>query len=294
MPQVHANGIDLEYDERGDPSEPAILLIMGLSAQMTAWDDRFVGELAGRGFRVIRFDNRDIGLSTWFDEAGVPDPVEVLATGRMPEPAYTISDMADDAAALLDALGVDRAHIVGASMGGMIAQTFAIAYPDRTLTLTSIMSTTGNPAVGQPKEGVPEELFLSPAPANADEAADAGVRTWKLIGSSGFEFDEDRIRGLARASYERALHPEGVIRQGLAVLLQPDRTEALAQLTVPTLVIHGEVDGLVDVSGGRATAEAIPGSELWTIPGMGHDLPPVLFAEVADRIAALAGRAGPG
>jgi pimeloyl-ACP methyl ester carboxylesterase len=289
MSKVHANGIDIEYDEHGSAADPAILLIMGLSAQMTVWEEEFVDELVKRGFRVIRFDNRDIGLSTWFDEAGVPDPTEVAVTGQMPGALYTIRDMADDAAGLLDALGVAQAHIVGASMGGMIAQTFAIAHPDKTLSLTSIMSTTGNQSVGQPHEGVAEKLFMSPAPQDADEAADAGVRAAQLIGSPGFKLDEDRIRSNAVRDYKRAFHPAGVLRQAMAVLTQPDRTEALGNLAVKTLVIHGESDPLVDISGGRATAEAIRGAELWTIPGMGHDLPPELYSDVADRIAALAG-----
>lgn len=292
MPRLHAHGIDIEYDEHGDPADPVVLLIMGLSAQLTMWEEDFVVELAKRGFRVIRFDNRDIGLSTWFDEAGTPDPAAALAGGGLPEPAYTMSDMAEDAAGLLDALGVARAHIVGASMGGMIAQTFAIDHPDRTLSLTSIMSTTGNPGVGQPRPDVAQALFLAAAPTNAEEAADAGVKAWKLIGSPGFRFDEERIRRNASAAYERSVHPAGVLRQALAVMTQPDRTEALGALTCPTLVVHGEADPLVDISGGRATAEAIPGAELWTVPGMGHDLPPELYAEVADRIAALAVKAG--
>jgi len=291
MPQLHANGIDIEFDEHGDPADPVVLLIMGLSAQLTMWDEEFVAELVKRGFRVIRFDNRDIGLSTWFDDAGTVDMAAALAGGGLPEPAYEIADMAEDASALLEGLGVDRAHIVGASMGGMIAQTFAIAHPDKTLTLTSIMSNTGNPSVGQPRPDVGAALFQAP-PTNAKEAADAGVQATKLIGSPGFAFDEERVRRDAVAAYDRSFHPAGVARQAVAVLTQPDRTEALGALHCPTLVIHGEADPLVDISGGRATAEAVPGAELWTVPGMGHDLPRELFAEVADRITALAARAG--
>ena len=283
MPTAKANGIEIEYDEHGAAGDPPLLLIMGLSAQMTAWDDRFVELLAGHGLRVIRFDNRDIGLSTWLDDAGVPD---LSGAGGIPQPAYSLADMAADAAGLLDALGVERAHIVGASMGGMIAQTFAIAYPQRTLTLTSIFSTTGHPAVGQPHAGVAEALFLSGAPETREAAIEAGVAGSKLIGSPAYPTPDDEVRERAAAAYDRAWHPAGVARQVMAILTQPDRTEALGRLDVPTLVIHGDADPLVDPSGGRATAEAVPGAELWLIPGMAHDLPAPLHAELAGRIAA--------
>lgn len=286
MPRTKANGIEIEYDEHGDPADPAVLLIMGLSAQMVAWDDEFVSLLAGHGLRVIRFDNRDIGLSTWFDDAGSPDLVGALAAGRLPEPAYSLADMAADGAGLLDALGIDRAHIVGASMGGMIAQTFALDHPERTVTLTSIFSTTGNPAVGQPRPGLAEALFMASPPATREEAIEATVTGSKLIGSPGYPPDEDRLRERAAAAYDRAWHPDGVLRQTLAIITQPDRTEALGRLAAPTLVIHGDSDPLVDPSGGRATAEAVPGAELWMVPGMGHDIPQVLFEEMAGRIAA--------
>jgi pimeloyl-ACP methyl ester carboxylesterase len=294
MPRAQVNGIEIEYDTHGDPGTPALLLIMGLNGQMTAWTDEFVAELEKRGFYVIRFDNRDIGLSTWFDDAGVPDLGAALAAGRLHPPVYSLDDMADDAAGLLDHLGVERAHIVGASMGGMIAQTFAIRHPQRTLSLVSIMSTTGDPAVGATHPHVIEAFLLAPQPTNREEAMDAGVAGFKLAGSTGFPVDLARIRAQAGAAYDRAFHPDGAARQSLAVLNQPDRTAALGKLGVPALVIHGEGDPLVDPSGGRATAAAIPGAELWTIPGMGHDLPPQLYGEVADRIAGVAAEAGPG
>ena len=281
MPRTKANGIEIEYDEQGRPDDPPVLLIMGLSAQMVAWDEDFVALLAGHGLRVVRFDNRDIGLSTWFDDAGVPDP----AAGGLPAPAYSLADMAADAAGLLDALGIDRAHIVGASMGGMIAQTFAIAYPGRTRTLTSIFSNTGDPAAGQPRPGLAEQLFMT-APGSREEAIEMSVAGSKLIGSPGYPADEDRLRERAAAAYDRAYHPAGVLRQALAVITQPDRTADLRRLSVPTLVIHGDSDPLVDPSGGRATAGAVPGAELWMVPGMGHDIPPELFAGMAGRIAA--------
>jgi len=286
MPRATANGIDLEYDEHGRPGDPVILLIMGLGAQMTSWDESFVRDLAGRGFRVVRFDNRDIGLSSFLDGAGTPDLAAAATTGEIPAPTYTLADMAADAVGLLDHLGVERAHIVGASMGGMIAQTFVVAYRSRSLTLTSIFSTTGAPDVGQPHEGVAEALFLSAPGADRTGYIDGAVASAKLIGSPGFAFDEDAVRAKAGRDFDRSHHPAGVARQVLAVLLQPDRTADLSRLSIPTLVVHGDADPLVDVSGGRATAAAIPGAELWVVPGMGHDLPPSLFSELADRIAA--------
>lgn len=282
MPRTKANGIEIEYDEHGRAEDPPVLLIMGLSAQMVAWDEEFVELLAGHGLRVIRFDNRDIGLSTWFDDAGAPDP----AAGTLPAPAYSLADMAADGAGLLDALGIGRAHIVGASMGGMIAQTFAIAYPERTRTLTSIFSNTGDPAVGQPRPGLAEQLFMTAAPGSREEAIELSVAGSKLIASPGYPLDGDRLRERAAAAYDRAYHPAGVLRQALAVITQPDRTADLGRLSVPTLVIHGDSDPLVDPSGGTATAEAVPGAELWMVPGMGHDIPPALYADMAGRIAA--------
>jgi pimeloyl-ACP methyl ester carboxylesterase len=286
MPRTAANGIEIEYDERGNPGDPPVLLIMGLSAQMTAWDDEFVVLLAGHGLRVIRFDNRDIGLSSWLDDAGLPDLAGALAGGRLPDPPYSLVDMAADAAGLLDALGIDRAHIVGASMGGMIAQEFALGHPERTRTLTSIFSTTGDPAVGQPRPGLAEMLFLGRPPAGREEAIAAGVAGSKLISSPGYPIDLDRVRERAARAYDRSYHPAGVLRQTLAVISQADRTAGLRGLEIPTLVIHGDSDPLVDPSGGRATAEAVPGSELWMIPGMGHDIPAPLYGQIAGRIAA--------
>lgn len=291
MPKVQANAIEIFYDVHGEPTDPAILLIMGLSAQMTAWDDSFVAELAAQGFQVIRFDNRDIGLSSHFDEAGIPDMAAAFASGTIPPPVYTLSDMASDGAALLDVLGIAQAHIVGASMGGMIAQTFAIEHPEKCLSLTSIFSTTGNSGVGQSHPGIAEALFFATPPATRDEAIEAGVAGSKLISSPGYPPREQDVRERAAAAYDRSYHPEGVVRQLLAILAQPDRTEALHDVSVPTLVVHGDSDPLVDSSGGKATAEAVPGAELWLVPGMAHDLPAALHTEIADRIAANCRRA---
>jgi pimeloyl-ACP methyl ester carboxylesterase len=286
MPSCAANGITIEYETAGDPAHPALLLIMGLGAQLTAWDEELVAALVARGFYVVRHDNRDVGRSTWFDEAGTPDPLAALA-GNAQAP-YLLADMADDAAGLLDALGMASAHVLGVSMGGMIAQSLAIRHPTRVQTLTSIMSTTGDRSVGQPH---PEAVaaLLAPPPTHREGAVESAVTSWRVIGSPGFPFHEDRVRADAGVAYDRAFHPAGTARQLVAILCSPDRTPDLKALDVPTLVIHGESDPLVDPSGGRATAAAIPGATLWTIEGMGHHLPAELFGGFADRVAAHCG-----
>jgi len=271
MTSATANGISIEYETFGDPGAPPVLLIMGLGCQLTAWDPDFCRALAAAGFFVIRYDNRDVGLSTWFDDAGDPD-VGALLAGTASSP-YAIADLAADAAGLLDALGITSAHIVGVSMGGMIAQTFAIDFPERTRTLVSIMSTTGDPTVGQPHPDALATLMVPPA-TSREEAIEQSVATWRVIGSTGFPFDEDRVREQAATDYERGFHPAGTARQLAAIITQPDRTKELSVLDVPALVIHGEADPLVDPSGGQATAAAIPGATLDLVPGMGHDLPP--------------------
>jgi pimeloyl-ACP methyl ester carboxylesterase len=281
MPAAAANGITIEYETFGDPGSPPVLLIMGLGGQLTAWDPAFCNALANAGFYVIGYDNRDVGRSTWFDDAGAPDLTELL-TGTATA-AYSMSDMAADAAGLLDALGLASAHIVGVSMGGMIAQTFAIAYPERTLTLVSIMSTTGDTTVGQPSAEALAAL-TAPPPTTRDEVMDQAVKAWRLIGSPGFPFDEGAVRERAAADYDRGFHPSGTVRQLAAIIFQPDRTSSLAGVGVPALVIHGEADPLVDPSGGKATAAAIPGARLKLIPGMGHDLPPELFGELVTEL----------
>ncbi len=283
MPAAAANGITIEYETSGDAGAPPVLLIMGFGGQLTLWDPDFCAALADTGHFVIRFDNRDVGLSTWFDEAGEPDLVEIL--GGTATAPYSLADMAADAAGLLDALGLPSAHVVGVSMGGMIAQTFALGYPERTRSLTSIMSTTGNPAVGQPH---PDALtaLVPPPPTSREEAMDQGVVTWRTIGSPGFPFDEDAVRARAASFYDRAFHPAGNARQLAAIVTQPDRTAALGGVAAPTLVIHGEDDPLVDPSGGMATAAAVPGARLELVPGMGHDLPPELTGRfVAELVA---------
>ncbi len=287
MPAATANGITLEYETFGDPGAPPVLLIMGFTCQLTMWDESFCTALADSGHYVIRYDNRDVGLSTWLDDAGAPQLLELLS-GTVGAP-YSIADMAADAAGLLDALGLASAHVVGVSMGGMIAQTFALDYPERTRTLTSIMSTTGDPTVGQPD---PDALaaLVPPPPSSRQEAMDQGVTTWKVIGSPGFPFDEAAVRERAAAFYDRAFHPAGNSRQLAAIVTQPDRTVPLAGVTVPTLVIHGEADPLVDPSGGKATAAAVPGAALKLVPGMGHDIPPELTDEFVAELVGLFAR----
>jgi pimeloyl-ACP methyl ester carboxylesterase len=284
-----ANGIEIVYETIGDPSDPPLLLVMGLGMQLIHWDDELCELLASRGFRVIRFDNRDAGLSTQID-ARVPNMARAMA-GLKVEAPYLLDDMAADTIGLLDHLGIEAAHLVGASMGGMIAQSVAIAYPERVLSLTSIMATTGERRVGRPKLRV-WGVLARRAPRDKDAYVEYFVRVFKLIGSKGFPSDEGRIRELAAASYERAHRPAGTARQLAAIMASGDRTEKLRRVQVPTTVFHGRADPLVPFRAGRATAEAIPGARLVAIPGMGHDLPREVWPRLVDEIAETATRAG--
>jgi len=263
---------------------------MGLGTQMLGWPDGFCEELAGRGAHVIRFDNRDVGLSSHLANVPAPDVTAALAGDTAGAP-YTLSDMAADTVGLLDALELDGAHLVGASMGGMIAQTIAIEHPRRVRSLTSIMSTTGDPSVGLPRQDALRAL-LSPAAASRAEAIERTLSIVRVIGSPGFGIDEAELRRRTGVAYDRAHDPAGIARQVVAIAASGDRTAALRSVSVPTLVIHGAADPLVDVSGGRATARAVPGAELAVFDGMGHDLPRALWAEIARRIAGLVHRAG--
>jgi pimeloyl-ACP methyl ester carboxylesterase len=266
-----------------------MLLIMGLGVQMLGWDEELCRMLAGRGYRVVRFDNRDVGRSTKVEGGPRPDVMGAVA-GDVSSASYTLDDMADDCVGLLDELGVEAAHLVGASQGGMIGQTVAIRHPRRVLSLTSIMSTTGDPAVGQPHpEAIP--ALLTRPPADRDGFVEFVVGAWKVIGSPGFDVDEEALRARARASYDRGIFPDGTGRQLVAILASGDRTEALQSLDVPTMVIHGTDDVLIDVSGGRATAAAVPGARLELIEGMGHDLPRQLWPRLVDLIVENAERA---
>jgi pimeloyl-ACP methyl ester carboxylesterase len=283
-----ANGIEIAYETIGDPSDPALLLVMGLGMQLIHWDRELCEQLAGRGFRVIRFDNRDAGRSTQID-APVPNLMRAMA-GLKIEAPYLLDDMADDAFGLLDHLGIEAAHVAGASLGGMIAQAMAIRRPERVLSLTSIMSTTGERRVGRPKLRV-WGVLTRRAPQERDAYVDHFMRVFRMIGSKGFPFDEERFRRVAAESYERGHRPAGTGRQLAAIMASGDRTDRLRELRVPTTVIHGRGDPLVPFRGGRATARAIPGAKLIAIPGMGHDLPREVWPQVVDAIAETAARA---
>jgi pimeloyl-ACP methyl ester carboxylesterase len=288
MPQLNANGIGLEYDTFGDASDPALLLVMGLGMQMIAWDPAFCQLLVDRGFHVIRFDNRDAGLSQGFEDSPRVDMAAVMAGDHTSAP-YRLWDMAADAAGLLTALGIDKAHVVGASMGGMIVQEMAIRHADQLLSVCSIMSTTGDRSVGS---STPEATaaLRRPTPATREEAVEASIQRSRVIGSPSFPFDEQRIRTAAKAAYDRAVRPDGFVRQFVAVMSSGDRTEALHKVELPVQVIHGEDDPLINVTGGRATAAAIPDARLLVIPGMGHDLPPAAWPTIVDAIVDNAAR----
>ena len=291
MPQARANGIQLEYDTFGRASDRPLLLIMGLGAQMLQWDEQFCAALAERGQYVIRFDNRDVGLSSKFDHAGVPDLARIMARGAdRSGVAYTLDDMADDAAGLLDALRIESAHVVGASMGGMIAQTVAYRHAPKTRSLVSIMSSTGNPALPQAR---PEAMavLMTPRPLDRASNVEAAVAASKVIGSPAYPADEARLRERAGLMYDRAFTPLGTLRQMAAIFAHGNRAPRLAAVTAPTLVIHGVADPLVPIEGGRDTAQSIPGAELLEIEGMGHDLPQALWVRLADAIAGHARKA---
>jgi pimeloyl-ACP methyl ester carboxylesterase len=280
------NGITLCYETFGDPGDPPALLIMGLGMQMVAWDERFCRDLAGRGFHVIRFDNRDSGRSTRMDGAPVPSLVQI-ATRRIPRPAYELADLALDTVGLLDALELDDAHVIGVSMGGMIAQSVAARHPGRTRSLTSIMSNTGARWSGQPAlRAYP--VLLGQAPGERDAYIAHSEKIWSIIGSPGFDRDELELRELVGLAFDRGSNPAGTARQLGAILASGDRRRELRAVKAPTLVIHGEADKLVSPSGGRATAKAIDGARLLTIGGMGHDLPPGAWPEVLGAIEQLA------
>ncbi len=285
---VQVGNLSLCVEVLGPPSGRPLLLVHGLGAQLVDWPDELVDGFVAAGFRVVRFDNRDVGLSTHLDALGMPDLVR--DAGHPDRAPYLLADLADDAAGLLGTLGIGRAHVVGVSMGGMIAQELAIRHPDNLSSLCSIMSTTGDPAVGQPS---PEALavLLRAAPTGRDEAIEQSVAGNRVTGSPGFPFDETAARAKAAARYDRSHDAAGVARQLAAIVASPDRTPALRGLTLPALVVHGEADALVAVSGGHATAAAIPGAEIVTFAGMGHDLPPALIPAIVASVTRLADRA---
>ncbi|PZQ23940.1 MAG: alpha/beta hydrolase [Sphingopyxis macrogoltabida] len=283
-----ANGIEITYEDKGPRDAPVILLVMGLGGQLTLWPDEFVDALNARGFRTIRYDNRDVGLSTRFDAAGVPNLkwMFVKTILRLPvRPTYSLADMAADGMALLDVLGVGRAHIVGVSMGGMIAQHIAARYPERVLSLTSVMSTTGNPRLPRARKEAMQALANRPMSGDAEAMIAYSVRAARIIGSPGYPAEEERLQRRVRGDYERGWYPQGVARQMAAIVADGDRRPMLKAITAPTLVIHGEDDPLVPLAGGRDTADNIAGARLFTIPGMGHDLPLALVDTMAGAIA---------
>jgi pimeloyl-ACP methyl ester carboxylesterase len=284
--------LDIAYERFGDANRPPVLLLMGLGTQMLGWPDGFCDALTAHGLHVIRSDNRDIGLSRHLTDAPAPD-LAAIFRGDTTSASYTLSDMAGDTVGLLDALGLDSTHLVGASMGGMIAQTVAIEHPDRVRSLTSIMSTTGDPSVGQStREAI--VALLSPPAATRAEAIERTVSILRVIGSPGFELDEADVRWRTGVAYDRGHDPAGVARQFAAIAASGDRTAALRKVSVPTLVLHGADDPLVNVSGGRATARAIPGAELVEFAGMGHHLPRALWGEIARHIGEHVARAESG
>lgn len=277
-------GLQICYQRLGSPDAPPVLLIMGVAAQLIHWPDAFCETLVDRGLQVIRFDNRDSGLSTHLEDVPAPNLPAVLAGDRS-SAAYTLSDMAADAAGLLDALGIASAHVVGASMGGQIAQTMAIEHPGRVRSLVSMMSSTGNMQMGQPAPEVLRDLFSGSPAVTREDVIQRMVKAARVIGSPGYPVDENQSAARACGAYDRSYDPIGTARQAVATVASGDRTERLRGLNVPALVIHGLADRMVDVSGGRATAEAIPGAELMLIEGVGHDLAPGLQPSLAERIA---------
>jgi pimeloyl-ACP methyl ester carboxylesterase len=292
--KARANGIELAWDSFGDERAPPLLLIMGLGMQMIGWDEALCEQLAARGFRVIRFDNRDVGQSTWMDATGEADPLrvwnEMMKRRARPPSAYTIVDLAEDAVGLLDALGIRAAHLAGVSMGGMIAQQIALAHPERVLSLTSIMSSTGEADVRGPSFETLAAL-LEPFPSERGAFIERSLKLHHTIGSPGFPRDEALLRRLAARSFDRGYHPAGMKRQLIAIWASPGRRAALASLKIPTVVFHGDADPLLPVENGVDTARAIPGARLIRVPGMGHDLPREIWRQLIDAIVSVAGRA---
>jgi pimeloyl-ACP methyl ester carboxylesterase len=287
MPKAHVNDIEIEYDTFGDSSSKPILLIMGLGGQMIAWLEELCNYVANQGFFVIRFDNRDVGLSTKFEEMGISNLTELIAAftrGEKVDTPYTLEDMADDAIGVLDDLNIDKAHICGASMGGMIAQIVAYRHPTRVLSLASIMSTTGNPDLPQATQELLQELF-SPPPTDRDAYIKESVRRGRLTYGT-FPYNEEQARILAAAAYDRCFYPQGIMRQLAAITANGNRKPKLASIKVPTLVVHGREDPLVLVEGGKDTAEAIPGAELLIIEGMGHSFPIEVAPQIIEALLA--------
>jgi pimeloyl-ACP methyl ester carboxylesterase len=292
MPHIRANGIDIEYESFGNDADPAILLIMGFSAQLIMWPVALCEGLAARGFRVIRFDNRDAGKSTHLSHLGAPNIPETMMkvmSGQTVTPPYTLDDMAKDSVSLLDALGVAKAHIVGASMGGMIAQIVAAKYPEHTLSLTSIMSTTGRRDLPQATPEAMAALTTPPASDSREDRLAAGYNVWRTIGSPSFPATQAEMEAFVAAVIDRVPYdPDGAVRQMTAIIAAPPRNEMLKTVKAPAQVIHGEADPLIPMEGGKDTAASIPGAKLTTVPGMAHDftnaLVPVYLNLIGDFV----------
>ena len=293
MPQVRTDGIDIEYESFGRDGDPLILLIMGFAAQLILWPEALCLGLAAKGFRVVRFDNRDVGKSTHFASLAAPDSRALIAevmAGRRPDVPYSLDDMADDAVGLMDALRVERAHIVGASMGGMIAQLVAINHPDRTKSLTSIMSTTGRRDLPAGNRETLSVLFQPPKSSSRDDLIDASMLVQKALSSPGFPASEAEMRSTAERRTDRApFDPGGLARQSAALIAAPPRNALLRELRCPTLVLHGADDPVIPAAAAKDTAESIPGAELVIVPGMGHDfaaaLVPVYLKHIGDFVS---------
>jgi pimeloyl-ACP methyl ester carboxylesterase len=286
--RAKANGIEIEYETAGSESDPALLLVMGLGAQLTIWPDAFFEGLAARGFFVIRYDNRDSGLSTGFDSWGVPNIPAALGkamSGKPVEAPYLLKDMAADAVGLLDALGLAKAHMVGASMGGMIVQVVAALYPERTQSMVSIMSTSGRPGLPIGKPEALAMLTAQPEGPTREQRVAHGIKLRRALAGSGFAIPEDELRAFVEKNVDRRWYPEGAARQYLSIIASGDRVEVLKKVKAPTLVLHGEDDPLLPVACGRDVATLVPGAEIQTWPGWGHDFPNGMIPTLADRIA---------
>ena len=299
MPQVRANGIDIEYESFGRDGDPLILLIMGFAAQLILWPEALCQGLAAKGFRVVRFDNRDIGKSTHLSHLPAPDPRALMAevmAGKRPAVPYALDDMADDAVGLMDALRVERAHIVGASMGGMIAQLIAINHPDRTKSLVSIMSTTGRRDLPAGNRETLSVLFRPPESESRADLIAASILVQKALASPGFPASEAEMRLTAERRTDRApFNAAGLARQSAALIAAQPRNALLKQVRCPTLVLHGADDPVIPAAAAKDTAESIPGAELVVVPGMSHDfasgLVPVYLKHIGDFVAKVEARA---
>ncbi|MFX1456332.1 MAG: alpha/beta fold hydrolase [Promethearchaeota archaeon] len=290
MPKAKANNIEIEFETFGNTTDSPLLLINGLGSQMINWDEGFIQCLVERGFFVIRFDNRDVGLSTKVEEAGEPDIMQAylaIQRGEFFEPPYTVEDMADDTIGLLDFLKIEKAHICGFSMGGMLVQVIGYRHPTRVLSLICISSSTGNPEIprGDPEVG---RVMATPAPADREGFVEYYVKLRSLLNGPEFPYDEVKNRDYAGRAYDRCYYPPGITRQSLAMMVSGNRKPKLSSIQAPTLVIHGTDDPVISVEGGKDVHEAIQGSKLLLIEGMGHSLPPEVWDEISNAILDIA------